>query len=328
MSTTPKDTTWEFLSHWISKEGLHLCDPAPEQMNSDHDFSHHNRGVIIVVCGVLILSFDALLIRLAAAAAWDIVFWRGILMALSLFLLIGLRRQERSLLRFIGFGLPALFTALLQGIGSALFVIAISTTSVANTVVLIATAPLFAAIASHFFLRERVKPHTWIACILVLTGVALVFSSSLDLSHTTGDICALGAAMTLGGNLTILRRHHGMPRMPVVAVSGIITATLALPGSAPFELSPYSYAVLGLMGMVQMPLALVLVTSGTRYLTSPEVSLFLLLETLLGPVWVWLALGETVSRSTLLGGAIIVGTLLVHGWNNTRALRVSGRVRR
>ena len=194
--------------------------------------------------------------------------------------------------------------------------------------VLIATAPLFAAIASHFFLRERVKPHTWIACILVLTGVALVFSSSLDLSHTTGDICALGAAMTLGGNLTILRRHHGMPRMPVVAVSGIITATLALPGSAPFELSPYSYAVLGLMGMVQMPLALVLVTSGTRYLTSPEVSLFLLLETLLGPVWVWLALGETVSRSTLLGGAIIVGTLLVHGWNNTRALRVSGRVRR
>jgi drug/metabolite transporter (DMT)-like permease len=235
-------------------------------------------------------------------------------MALCLFLIIGLRRQQQSFSIFLGYGLPALFAALLQGIGSALFVLAINTTSVANTVVLIATAPLFAAAASHFLLKEKVALHTWIACILVVAGVSLVFGGSLTFSQTTGNLYALGAAMTLGGNLTVLRRHHGMPRIPLVAVSGLITAAIALPLSAPLYLSMHSYAVLALMGLVQMPLALVLISSGTRYLTSPEVSLFLLLETLLGPIWVWLMLGEIISRETLIGGGIIVATLLGHGW--------------
>lgn len=281
-------------------------------MNSDHCFSPQRKGVVIVLTGVLTLSFDALLIRLADAAAWDVAFWRGAFMACALFLLIGLRGQTASLRRYIGFGLPAFITALLQGVGSALFVLAISSTSVANTVVLIATAPLFAAIASHFFLRERVALHTWIACALVAAGVALVFGGSLDFSQTTGNLYALGGAVTLGGNLTILRRYHGMPRIPLVAVSGLVTAAIALPGSLPLELTPHSYMVLALMGVVQMPLALVLITSGTRYLTSPEVSLFLLLETLLGPLWVWLALGESIPRETLVGGALIVATLLAH----------------
>lgn len=284
----------------------------------------HRTGIIIVVCGVLVLSFDALLIRLAGAAAWDVIFWRGAFMALSLFLLIGLQRQKKSIRLFVSFRLAALFTALLQGIGSALFVLAISSTSVANTVVLIATAPLFAAAASHFLLKERVALHTWLACILVVVGVSLVFSGSLDFSQTMGNLYALGAAMTLGGNLTLLRRHHDMPRIPLVAVSGLITAAIALPESAPLHLSLHSYTILALMGLVQMPLALVLVSSGTRYLTSPEVSLFLLLETLLGPVWVWLMLGESVTRESLIGGTIILTALLVHGWLDMRLAEGAG----
>ncbi|MES9965376.1 MAG: DMT family transporter [Candidatus Sedimenticola sp. 20ELBAFRAG] len=285
-------------------------------MTSDSQQSDHTTGAITVTLGVLILSFDALLIRLADAPAWDVVFWRGAFMAFSLFLVISFQKQRNSMQRFISFGWTALFTALLQGVGSALFVLAVSHTSVANTVVLIATAPLFAAIASHFFLKERVHLRTWISCVIVVLGVGLVFSSAIELEQNTGNIYAILAAMTLGGNLTILRRHHDLPRMPVVAVSGIVTALLALPLSAPLLLSTESYAWLALMGVVQMPIALVLITSGTRYLTSPEVSLFLLMETLFGPIWVWLVLGETVSRQTLVGGMIIIGTLVIYSWRN------------
>jgi drug/metabolite transporter (DMT)-like permease len=107
-----------------------------------------------------------------------------------------------------------------------------------------------------------------------------------------------------------------MPRIPLVAVSGTMIALIVLPLSTPLQLSGDSYVVLIIMGMVQMPLALILITSGTRYLTSPEVSLFLLLETLFGPIWVWLVFGETVSLQTLAGGMIIVATLVVYSWRS------------
>ncbi|MCP3866842.1 MAG: DMT family transporter [Gammaproteobacteria bacterium] len=289
-------------------------------MNSEYLRSHHRKGSIVVILGVIVLSFDALLIRLADAEPWAIVFWRGALMGLSLILGAGLTGKIALFPKFHRCGPPAYFTAALQGFGTAMFVIAISNTSVANTVVLIATSPVFAALASHFFLKERVEPHTWIACIIVALGVALVFGDSFGFSDTLGNFCALMAALGLGGNLTILRRYQEMPRIPVVAVSGIVIALFALAISSPFTLSRESYAILGIMGAVQMPLALVLITSGTRYLTSPEVSLFLLLETLLGPVWVWLILGDSVSTLALTGGAIIVATLLVHSWKSLQLL--------
>ena len=290
-------------------------------MPDNRPYRHHEKGIVIVAAGVLILSFDALLIRLAAAGAWEVIFWRGTLMAISLVLFLAITGRLNSIRQFVSFGQPGFYTALLQGAGGSFFVLAISNTSVANTVVLIATAPLFAAIASHLFLAERIQRSTWFACISVLLGVAIVFSSSLEFTQATGNAYALLAALCMGGSLTILRHHPDMPRIPLVAASGVVTAVIAVPFASPLQLTQTSYAVLAIMGMVQMPLALILITAGTRYLTSPEVSLFLLLETLLGPVWVWLALGERVEIQTLLGGAVIVLTLLLHSLSILRASR-------
>ena len=294
----------------------------PDRCISGGGFRTHLTGVATVTAGVLVLSFDALLIRLAQAAAFDVAFWRGALMATTLCLFLGFSGWRESLQRVLAFGPAALASALLQGVGSTLFVLAISRSSVASTVVLIATAPLFAAIASHFFLHERVPRRTWLACLVVLLGVALIFRNAFASSEITGNLCALSAAITLGGNLNILRRYPPLPRIPVVAASGIVTALLALPFSTPLLLSKESYMVLAVMGMLQMPLALILITSATRFLPSAEVSLFLLLETLLGPVWVWLVLDENVSPNILLGGSIIVATLLLHGWIS---IRTAGR---
>jgi drug/metabolite transporter (DMT)-like permease len=112
--------------------------------------------------------------------------------------------------------------------------------------------------------------------------------------------------------MTLLRKHPTISRAVILAASGALLALLAAPLAAPLIPPVAALWILALMGLVQMPLSLLLLTDATRYLPAPEVSLFLLLETLLAPIWVWLLLGETVPAATLLGGALIVVALVVH----------------
>ncbi|RCX33593.1 DMT family transporter [Thioalbus denitrificans] len=284
----------------------------------------HRRGLLVVGVGVLVISFDALLIRLAAAGAWEVAFWRGALMALSLGLIWGLlgkrRRGAGRLLRG-----PALAAVMLLGINGCLFVLAIMHTTVANTVVILSTAPLFAALFTRLFLGEPVVGRTWGAIVICMTGTVAVFAGSLRGGGLEGDLAALAAALNFGAILVLLRRHPGLPRIPLVGASGLVMAVVSLPFAAPLELGAGSYAVLALMGLVQMPLALVLITRGTDYLPAPEVGLMILVETLLGPLWVWLGVGERPALITLVGGLLIVSTLAVHGWLGLRADHAGNR---
>jgi drug/metabolite transporter (DMT)-like permease len=142
----------------------------------------------------------------------------------------------------------------------------------------------------------------------------MVFSGSLASTNWLGDLFALLAACNLGGNFTLLRRYPRPSRVVIIGLSGIVIALIALPFAAPLSLSWQSYGVLAVMGLLQMPVALILIAVGTRYLPAPEVSLLLLVETVLGPIWVWLALNEKPAIMTFVGGILIVATLAVHSW--------------
>ncbi len=267
------------------------------------------RGVLLAAGGVLILSVDSLLVRLAAVDAWTVLFWRGAFMALSLTAAAWSRDRKSGL---AGYRSPLTWVIALTFSGStAAFVLSIMLTSVANTVVIISAAPLFAALFSAWFLRERVPPRTWLAITGACAGVVIVGAHSLGTGALAGDLLALTNALLTGASMTLLRRHPGASRSLILAGSGLLLALAALPLAAPLVSWP-SLLVLAVMGLVQMPLSLVLITDSTRYLPAAEVSLFLLLETILAPVWVWWALGETVPTATLLGGGVIVGVLLLH----------------
>ncbi|MGM0425540.1 MAG: DMT family transporter [Thermodesulfobacteriota bacterium] len=267
------------------------------------------RGTAIALTGVFVLSFDALLIRLTGAGSWDILFWRGLLMGLSLGIVSSWSSKRFFLQTLRSQGKAAFASGTMFGLSGAGFVLSIMHTHVANTVLIFSTAPLFAALFTWIFLQERIGARTWLAILAVILGVALVFKGSLAEANLSGDFFALAAAMTVGGNFTLLRRNPGLDRAPLVAWGGFISAALALFWSAPLSLQPQSYLVLALMGLLQMPLALLLLAVATRRLTAPEVSMVLLLEAVLGPFWVWLALGETPPEATWLGGTIILGTL-------------------
>ena len=271
----------------------------------------HRRGLTLVVLGVLCLVPDATSVRLADVDGVTVVFWRGLFLAAAIVLYVrattgpfwGAAR---------GTGRLGAISALCIGVTNFLFVQAIEHTATANVLVIISTAPLFAAGFSRLLLSERVHPRTVAAMTVALGGVALAFSSSLDGTGLGGDLMAFATAAIVGLNLTVVRKAGGGPMIPAVALGGVLSALLALPAAWPVEISLHDAAVIGTMGGILLPAALILITIGTGYLPAPEVGLVLILETVLGPLMTWAVVGEEPPELAVLGGTVVVVTLLAH----------------
>ena len=274
------------------------------------------RGLLLVTSGIVLLSFDGLLVRLVNADGWSIVFWRGLLMFIALGAFSLSARSRASL---GAKPLPSAVSAVLLALISIFFVLGVIHTTVANVVVILSTAPLFAALFTRFFLREAVALRTWLAIGVATLGIVLVFAGSFSTSDLLGNGYALLSSLALGANLTLLRRHASLARMPLIALGGLVAALIALPKAQPFGLDQASYLALGMMGLLQMPLATLLINSATRYLPSAEVALFYLLESVLGTLWVWYFLSEVPAQATLYGGALVIATLVVHAGFTLRA---------
>lgn len=280
--------------------------------------STYQRGLLIVVLGVVFLSFDGLLIRLAATDGWTVIFWRGLFMFCVLGLICCVGQRLTALKRH---PIASLASAVLLALISSLFVLAVMNASVANVVVILSTSPLFAAVFSRIFLGEKVARRTLAAIVACMLGMGLVFMGHGAHGMLLGNLYALAASAAIGGNLTLLRRFPGVDTMTVVAGGGVLSAMVAISMAAPLTLDAQRYGVLALMGLVQMPLATVLINSATRYLPSTEVALFYLVETALGTAWVWWLLGEEPSLSTLVGGGVVILVLVLHAWAGLRIER-------
>lgn len=283
----------------------------------------YQKGALIAGLGVFILSFDALLIRLADTHDWNVAFWRGWLICCAFSLICALRAKTLTFPQTAIAKYQALSVAVIYGINTVLFVYAISHTSTANTVIILASAPLFAALFSRFLLGETLLMRTLLTLISCFIGVLIIFADSLQSTHWRGDMAALLLAISTGGLFTLLRRTQQFSLLPVIAASGAVAGLIATPFATPFSLNIQNYSWLAIMGLVQIPLATWLIMRAPRYLPAPEVSLFLLIQTLLGPVWVWLVVNEPLAKNTALGGAIMLTALFINGMISLRAGRKS-----
>ena len=291
------------------------------QLGRTNGDGSYARGFAMATVGIVVVSPDALLVRLIETDVWTLLFWRGLLSALALGVFLAARHRSATpeILRTIG--RLDVVAALLMAATAVLFVIAIRLTTVANTLVIFATMPLFAAGLGRVFLREAVPRQTWIAVATVLAGIAVIFAGSLGGGNPVGDLSAIGAAFSFAGALVICRRTRAVDMAPTVALSGLILAVVAAPLATPLAVDARSLAYLLVLGALVVPISFVLLVTAPRYLPAPDVALVMLLEAVLGPLWVWLVLAEVPARETFLGGAVILGTLIllaVHGVRHNR----------
>lgn len=272
----------------------------------------HLKGVLLAVAGVLVLSPDALLIRLVDADPWTTVFWRGALSSLGLLAWLSLRYRGRTLEVFRSVGRTGLTAAVLFGSGNILFVLAVTHTTVANTLIIIGLAPLIAAFLSRFLLSERVPLRTWVAIPVALLGVSLAVSSSLGEGRFEGDCFAVGAAVCVGTHMVALRHGRRVDMTPSAVMGAAFGALLVLPLAAPFGVSAQDAVYLSVLGIGVIAVSFGFIVAAPRYLQAPEVNLLMLIEMVVGPYWVWLVLNEEPGVRSIVGGIVVLTTLAVH----------------
>ena len=275
--------------------------------------STHAKGLLITFTAVLILSPDALLVRLIRCDVWNLLFWRCLLTGgmQSVFLAVTYRRQ--FLHSFHNIGRTGLLSAIIVSTGSLMFVNSLKHTAAANTLIILAATPFISSLLSRIFLREKIARHTWVAIFICFGGILLIFSGSLTSGFLLGDLLALGATFMWGSNLVVIRSGKSVNMIPANLLGNLLVVPAALAaGAQPMNIASPDMLLLLLLGGVVLPVSFTLITLGPRYLPAPEVSLILLVETILGPIWVWLVLKEVPHTTTLIAGALIVGTLVIH----------------
>lgn len=268
------------------------------------------RGILLAFAGMMIISPDGMLLHMIeTASTWDVLFWRtfGLGVTLLVILVALYRRRLPALLKAQGW--PGVACAILMAIANYLFVVAMLNTSVANTLILLATMPFWSAILGLLLIGEAVRRRTWVAIIVALGGVGIIVSGSAGGGTLLGDMAALGAAVCHGLNLVVLRKAGDRDMTAALMVSGFLTAVFCLPFLEPSSVSTRDWWVLLGLGFVILPAALTLFLAGARYAPAAEVALLSLVETVVGPIWAWVALSQVPDERAFTGGALVVAAV-------------------
>jgi drug/metabolite transporter (DMT)-like permease len=278
------------------------------------------KGVLLAVCGVLILTPDALLIRISGLESAPLVAWRGLAMG-TLFLiaaaLTGQLRLFPRLFSAVGVGL-----VLAQWANAALFAPAIANAPVALVLIAVATVPIWAAVLSWLLYRQPTRPATWLAILAVSAGILLAMSGKSDVAFGAtsllGVALGLGVAISLSLSFTLLRHNPTMPLLTAVGTGSFLAGLSALTLTSPAEMASGTTWAIAVASFGILPASFYLMSEASRHTASVNVSLVLLLETVLGPLWVWIVLREMPTTNMFLGGAIVITALALYLWHLRR----------
>ena len=277
-------------------------------------------GLLITFIGVLVLSVEGVLIRLIEVDPWTLLFLRGLLASpgLFVFFLVVERGKWRGQLRSMG--LAGVLAAVLFAIDNVGFIYSITHTSVANTLLLISLSPLFAGLFTRIVLRETVPRRTWLAIAGGAVATLIIMLGSLVEGDLSGTIAGLIASAAIGGTLVVLRANPTLNMVPAVALGAGLAALVGLPASHPASAGSQDWMYLIALGLFVVPIAFGLIATGPRFIPAAEVALFLLLETVLGALWVWMVVDEVPALPTVVGGLILVAVLAAHSVATLRSL--------
>ena len=263
---------------------------------------------------VMFITPDSLFIRLSNIDTWGLVFYRGIIpfMTVLIGMLIIYKLNFFKILFTSGY--HGIFYVITFSLTNITFVVSIQNTNVANTLVMIATAPMLSAILGAIFLKEPPDKKTGISIIITFLAIIYIFYDSLKLGNFYGDVLGFVTAIGLAIGAVIIRSAKNKNLVPAAVVGKLFVATFALLFIESFTLIGKDLLIVPLMCILCVAIPFVLVTIAPRFIPAAEVNLFFLLETIIGPIWVWLIIKEQPSLETLQGGLIIITTIAIHSY--------------
>lgn len=283
----------------------------------------HRRAVILMSIAATLWSMAGVLTRqLQAAHGFEVTFWRSVFAGLfvAFALLFQLRGKAVAKVKAVG-GL-GLVSGLMWCVMFCCFMIALTLTTVANTLIVMSTSPLLTAFLAWLILRQRIAARTWLAIAAAFVGIVWMFAGSLKQINATqllGMTIAMGVPIAASINVIALKKAgHGVDLIPAVLLGAVFSAILMLPLMWPSHISMHDLSILAILGFFQLGLPCMMMVQASKTLSAPELGLLGLLEVLLGPIWAWLGAGEVPAQATLAGGAVVLAALVM---NELTALR-------
>lgn len=294
----------------------------------------HQRAILLMIIAPTLWSIAGVLTRhLDEARGFEITFWRSFFSAL--FVAVALIAQQgigRAIATVRAGGGLGVLSGMMWCVMFISFMIALTKTTVANTLIVMSVSPLLTAFLAWLFLKQRIAPRTWLAIGAAFVGILWMFvsgMSSLGGQHLLGMLIAGAVPVAAAINLIAIKRAgHGVDLMPAVLLGSVFSAVLMLPIAWPLQTSLHDVAILATLGFFQLGLPCMLMVHAAKSLTAPEVSLLALLEVLLGPLWTWLGAGEVPAHETLVGGAVVIAALVFNEVAGMRKPALAGEAAR
>ena len=270
------------------------------------------RGALLVAGAATCWSSGGLITRLVSTSPWTTSLWRSLFAALFLALVLSMVRGRGFFQQWREVGRPVLVVAACMALSSTCFILSLAHTSVANTLILMSTGPYVAGLLGWILLGERVAPRTWLTMGVALGGAVVMVSNSYGRGALLGDLLAIVMACSFAIATVLIRRHPEIQMAPAAVLATALTGLVALPLADPLETTPRDLALLAFFGIGQFGAGFLLFMAGARLIPAAHSSLIGMLETVLGPLWVWLVLNERPGAAALAGGALILAALLAN----------------
>jgi len=282
-------------------------------------------GPFLIFLGALCLSFGGLIVKsFEGANLWQILFWRQFFFAIIVVLYLLFSYRKNFFKSFYKSGLPGFIAGLFLSVGFAAYVFSMYTTTVANTNFIITTETIFLAIFGYFFLKEKINLITFISIILGMSGVLLIVGSSLSVQSSEqilGNIVAFVMPISFAILVIIIRKYPNVDMVPSQFTAGIAAAVIGFLIAGKLSISPHDLFLAFLAGFFQIGFGFILITIGSQTTPAAVVGVLMLTESVFGPLWAWLFINEIPPTSVLIGGSIIIFSILLQSFysKDTRA---------
>ncbi len=279
--------------------------------------NNHLKGLLIAFFGVLMLTPDPVLVRLADADTFTILFWRGIFYALGVLAILFATYRKNTFKELKNIGRPGIWIGILSGIGGVTFIAAIQYTSIAKVLVIISTAPMVVAIISWAIINEKPKLYTWISMLIIVTGIYIVMKGDTGTLNVMGSSLAVISIIAGGYSFALTRKYSNVNMVPAMIVNALVVSGVGLAFSSSFYL-PFDSLIYVIAGGILLAIAFSLITLAPRFIPASEVAMFMPLGTIFGIISAWLVINEQPSSSSIVGGSIVVITLFFHAWYSSK----------